>query len=329
VKEGVYLVTGASGFIGSNVVRLLVDRGVRVRAMVRDPRKSADLEKLGVPVVIADLRDASSLSRAVEGARGVFHIASLFRRAGLPESVFHDVNAEGVRRLFDAAIGAGVERLVHCSTVGVLGHIENPPATEDSPYNPGDMYQRSKLSGEKIALEYLRSGRMKGVVIRPTMVYGPGDTRNLKMFRMVARRCWFYVGDGETKVHFVDVRELARAFLLAMEKEERNGEVYLVVGPKAVSQKVMADRIASELGVPRPWLHLPVKPMQWLGSLCEAICMPLKIPPPIYRRRVDFFTKHREFSGEKAARDLGFRPAKTFEEEIVEITRWYREHGWI
>jgi nucleoside-diphosphate-sugar epimerase len=323
------LVTGAAGYVGGEVVRQLLERKARVRAMVRNPAQAEPLQRLGLEVVVADLQKPETLPAAVQGVTHLYHVASLFRAAGLPESVFHDINAEGTRRLLDAAIAAGVKRFVHCSTGGVLGHIENPPADENAPYNPGDSYQRSKLEGEQIAMDYFRSGRIRGVVIRPAMVYGPGDTRNLKMFRMIARGKFFYIGDGKTKVHFVDVRDLARGFILAMEHDELNAEIYHVPGAKSVTQKEMAEMIAHELGVRPPWIHLPVKPMQWLGSACEAICAPLGIDPPIFRRRVDFFTKHREFNGAKAARDLGYRPAQSLEDEVREITRWYRQHDWL
>ena len=329
MDQPIYLVTGSGGFVGGEIVRRLSAQGIRVRGIIRDPGQAEAVRALGASdVVVADLRDAASLAPAVSGVKGIYHIASLFRQAGLPDSVYTDINAGGVRRLFDAAIAAGVERIVHCSTGGVLGHIADPPGTETSPHNPGDIYQRTKLEGEKIALEYYRSGRMRGVVIRPAMIYGPGDTRNLKMFRMIARRKFFYVGPGR-HVHFVDVRDLARAFQLAMEKEEISGEVYIIAGERAVPLREACAAIARLLNVPPPWLTVPVKPMQWLGSLCEWICTPLHIPPPLYRRRVDFFTKNRHFDWSKAARDLGYRPERTFEEELADVVRWYREHQWL
>lgn len=329
MQKELMLVTGANGYVGKEVVEQLVAQGVPVRALVRDREKGKELERPGVEIVIGDLSDYESLRRATRGVYGVFHIAAIFRQAGLPESVFHDINAEGTRRVFDAAIEAGVRRVIHCSTGGVLGHIANPPGNENSPYNPGDMYQRTKLEGEKIAMDYYRSGKMRGVVIRPAMIYGPGDTRNLKLFKMIARKKFFYVGPGMKSVHFVDVRDLARAFLLAMEHEDRNAEIYHVPGERAVPLKTLVNFVADYLQVPRPWLHLPVKPIQLLGTVCEAICTPFRIQPPIYRRRVDFYTKNRDFDGSKAARELGYRPAKPFEDEVKEITDWYRAHSWL
>lgn len=321
------LVTGAGGFVGSHLVRHLVARGVPVRAMVRRREQAATLP--AVDVVEGDLRDPASLRRAVRGVAGIHHIASIFRQAGLPAAEFEAANVEGVRNLLEAAIGAGVRRVVHCSTVGVLGDVSRPPADESTPCNPGDVYQESKMRGEQLALEYFRSGRIPGVVIRPAMVYGPGDTRTLKLFKMIAAGRFFYVGSGETLMHFVDVRDLARSFDLAMNRADRVGEVYIAAGREAVALRELVDFSADYLGVRRPRLHLPVRPMQVLGSVVEALCTPLRVPPPIFRRRVDFYTKNRSFRGDKAARELGFTVDRPFQQEVIEIIDGYLASGAI
>lgn len=328
-KTELSLVTGAGGFLGSHMVDLLLAKGLPVRGMIRNPAQAPELERKGVEVVVADLQKPETLDAAVKGVGHVYQIASLFRQAGLPDSTYREINTDGVKHMLDASIRAGVKRFVNCSTGGVHGHIKNPPAREDSPYNPGDIYQRTKLDGELIAMDYFREGKIRGAVIRPAMIYGPGDTRNFKMWKMIKKHIWFYVGDGKTKVHFVDVRDLVNGFYLAMTNEAINAEAFLIPGDKSVSQKYMADLIARNLKVAAPWIHIPVVPMQMLGSAVEAICTPLKINPPIYRRRVDFFTKHREFDGSKARRMLGYKPAQTFEQEIADITQWYLDHDWL
>jgi nucleoside-diphosphate-sugar epimerase len=323
-QQGMSLVTGASGFVGGWLVKHLRDQGHPVRGMVRNEAKSEALRALGAEVVVANLKDEQSLRSAVVGCDYVYHIGALFREAGLPESEYYEVNTHGVRRILDAAIGAGVKRVVHCSTVGVLGNVEQPPANEQTPYNPGDIYQVTKMEGEKIALEYFRSGRISGVVLRPAMIYGPGDERTLKLFRMIARRRFFYVGNGRATVHWIDVRDLARAFVLAMKKSETSGEIFIISGRDAVPLSDMCSIVAKALGVPPPRLHLPVKPMRLLGSLCEAICTPLRIQPPIFKRRVDFFTKNRHFDGSKAKNALGFETSRSIEEEIHDLVNSYR-----
>jgi len=295
--------------------------------MVRDLAQADRLRALGAEVVVADVKDMASLEAALVGCDRVYHIAALFRRAGLPDSEYHAVNVAGTRNVFEAAIAAGARRIVHCSTVGVLGGIKQPPATEDTPYNPGDVYQRSKMEGEKVALDYLRKRRISGVVIRPAMIYGPGDERTLKIFRMIARRCFFYVGDGSARVHWVDVRDLARSFVLAMESEHLNGEVFIIAGRESLPLREMCERVAGRLGVQPPRLRLPVRPMQMLGSFCEAVCTPLRVQPPLYRRRVDFYTKPRQFDWSKARRELGFEPAQDLDGEIADILAQYQQAG--
>lgn len=329
VKNPRCLVTGASGFVGGQLAELLLNEGKAVRVLVRDETKGKRFRDLGAEIAIGDLRDFESLKRAAAGIGGVYHIAAVYRQAGLPEATFHEVNAEGTRRMLDAAIAGGAERFIHCSTGGVLGDIKNPPGNDQTPYAPGDMYQRSKVEAEKIALEYFRSGKIRGAVIRPGMIYGPADTRHLKMFKMIARRRFFYVGRGDAWVHFCDIRDLVHAFKLAMEHEERNGEIYTIAGRRVLKLHEAVALIAREMAVSKPWLHLPVKPMQLLGTVCEAICTPLGINPPIFRRRVDFFTKSRYFDISKAQRELGYEPAQDLESEIRDTVRWYREKAWI
>jgi len=207
-RTSLYLVTGAGGFVGGFVTKLLLEQGFQVRAMIRNPKQAAELEKIGAEVVIADMKDVDSLRMAVTGVKGIFHIAGLFRQAGLPESEFNDVNAIGTRNLFEVAVKAGVARVIHCSTVGVIEPRQDVPSTEEDPYSPADMYQRSKMDGEKIALKFYQSGQISGVVIRPAMIYGPGDERTLKIFRMISKGEFFYVGKGDKLVHWIDVRDL-------------------------------------------------------------------------------------------------------------------------
>ena len=323
------LVTGAGGFVGGHVVDALLAKGYSVRAMVRDRSRAGLLVERGVEVVEGEMRDAESLGRAVEGVHGVHHIAAVFREAKVPDSVYFEVNVEGTRKLFDAAINAGVKRIVYCSTNGVHGDIKNPPADETAPYAPCDVYQESKVESEKVAFSYFASGKIGGVILRPAMIYGPRDTRLFKIFRMVSKGRFFYVGKGEALCHFIDVRDLATAFLLAMEKEHLNGEAYLIAGSRIIPLNEFVNLVASILGVPKPWLHIPLVPMQLLGDLCELICKPLGIEPPLYRRRVDFYIKNRCFDTSKAARDLGFAPARPFEDEVRDIISWYQRAGWL
>lgn len=322
-----YLVTGANGFVGSNLVMHLLSKGYHVRAMVRSAQKGTLLKNAGAEVVEASLEDCESLLTACEGCAGVFHIAALFNQAGIPESRFFEINVEGTRHVFEAAIAAGVGRVIHCSTNGVHGDIKMCPATETAPYAPCDEYQRSKVEGERVALGYYEAKKIPGVVIRPAMIYGPGDTRLFKIFKLIEQGRFFYAGSGNVWCHFIDVRDLANAFTLAMEHDEINAEAFLIAGERPIMLKDAANMIADELKVRRPWLHVPVKPLQIAGSLCEAVCSRIGVQPLLYRRRVDFFIKNRCFDTRKARQMLGFEPARSFESELKDVIDWYRSRG--
>ena len=329
MNRDLFLVTGANGFVASNLVELLIAEKKKVRAMIRNPENAKLFAGKPVEVVIGDMKDPASLKKAVEGVGGVYHIAAVYRQADLPEDEFFRINTQGTKDLLDLSIEAGVERFVHCSTGGVLGHVNPVPGTDKSPYAPGDMYQRSKTEAEKIVLEYTRGGKIRGAIIRPAMVYGPGDTRHYKMFKMIQKGTFFYVGKGMAWCHFVDVRDLVRAFYLAMTHEDRTGEIYCVPGKEPRRLKEAVKEISKQLNVSEPWLHLPVVPMQLAGTLCELICKPFKISPPLYRRRVDFFVKDRNFDRFKAEREIGYVPRQDFKEEVQDMIKWYREHGWL
>ncbi len=321
--KGIVVVTGATGFVGGHLARQLLSRGCRVRLLVRDPAKAEDLRLAGAEIRQGDIRQPESLKGLAEDAEKFFHIAALFRQASFPDDVYREVNLEGTRHCLEEARRAGVKRFIHCSTVGVLSNIEHPPADETAPYNPGDIYQSSKADAEKLALDYFRRGLVPGVVVRPAMIYGPGDMRMLKLFKGVARRRWITLGSGLTLAHYVYIDDLVNGFWLASEKPGVEGEVFIIAGPREITLNDLVALIAKAAGVRAPRLKLPVSPFQWLGSLCEAVMIPLHLEPPIYRRRVDFFTKNRSFSIAKARRMLGYEPVVDMEEGVARTLRWY------
>jgi len=325
--QPLYLVTGAAGFVGQHLVTYLLDRGIRVRAMVRKEEQGAALKAMGAEVVIADLQKPETLASAAQNVAGIYHIGAIFRVDSIPDKEFYDINAEGVRRILDAAIDAGVPRMVHCSTNGVHSHIAHPPADENAPLNPGDVYQDSKLVGENIAMDYFKEGKIKGVVLRPAMIYGPGDQRTLKLFRMIDKRKFFYVGPGTAYTHWLDVRDLAHAFHLAMEHEDINHEAFLIGGGVYQTLKETVSEIARQLEVPETKLHLPTAPVMALAHVIEAVCRPFGIEPPLFPRRVSFFLKNRAYDISKAQRMLGFQPRLSFPEEVSEIIAAYRQSG--
>lgn len=327
--QGRVLITGASGFAGSAMLRALVGGGYRVRALVRDRSFARALELAGVEVCVGNMKDSASLTRAVRDVSTIYHFASIFRQAGLPDEEFRSVNVQGPSRLIIAASQAGVGRVVHISTVGVHGDIEHPPATESSPYNPGDVYQKTKLEGEQQAVATAARLDMPLTVVRPAPMYGPRDRRLLKMFKGVAHRRFPVLGTGDALFSMVHIDDLVEGVRIAGESPAAVGRTYIIGSNEFMSLNALVDLIAEEAGVKPMHMHLPVWPFYYAGALCEAICEPLNIEPPLYRRRVAFFTKSRAFDITRARTELGYEPKILLREGVRSTLAWYREAGWI
>jgi len=323
------LITGATGFTGGHLCERLAGQGYAVRALVRNGRSRAELERWGVEIAPGDLRDPESLRAATRDVDVVYHIGALFR----PENVSHremwQTNVDGTRALLEAALAAGVRRFVHCSTVGVHGDIRTPPATEDAPYAPGDRYQESKTEGERVVVRYMRDAKMPIVVFRPGGIYGPRDLRFLKLFRAIKSGRFVMLGSGRVAYQMIYVDDLVAAIQQCGELEQAAGNVYILTGPEPVTLNRLVEVIAGVLGVPRPRWHFPVAPVYVAGALCEALCKPFGIEPPLYRRRVDFFRKTRSFDISKARRHLGFAPSVDLETGIRRTAEWYRANHYL
>ena len=323
--------TGATGFTGGHLAATLARRGNQVRALVRPASvakfNQSELARLGITAVEGDLTDAASTARAVDGVDVVYHIAATYREAGQPSSAYRAINVEGTRNVLQAAERGGARRVVHCSTGGVHGHVQHPPANEDAPFSPGDVYQETKLEAEQLAREYGRSHPLEVVIARPIGIYGPGDTRFLKMFRGLARGRFPLLGSGEVFYHLTYIDDLVEGFRLCGEVPAAAGRTYLLAGPRYTTLKQLVEMIAQELEVAPPRVHLPVWPFWLAGLMCEAVCVPLRIEPPLYRRRVDFYTKSRAFDTTRARTEIGFSPSVDLAEGIRRTAAWYREQG--
>ena len=324
------LVTGATGFTGGHLARSLRARGDDVTAMVRSVQGAALLQQDGIRTVVGDLGRPETFPDALRGGFDViYNIAALYRQAGLADSVYHQVNAIGVGQLIEASAAAGVRRVVHCSTVGVHGDVEHPPANEDAPLRPGDVYQVSKAEGERIAREAAARTGVEVVIARPSGIYGPGDRRLLKLFRGVARRRFVILGDGKIFYHLTYINDLVEGLRLCGEVPAAAGRTYILAGAEVPVLNDLAAMIAEEAHVLQPTIYLPVWPFWFAGAACETICAPLGIEPPIYRRRVDFFTKSRAFDISRARAELGYAPQISLRQGIQRTLVWYKQQGWL
>jgi nucleoside-diphosphate-sugar epimerase len=322
------LVTGATGFTGGKVAKRLVENGRDVVAFVRASSDTTALEALGVECRVVDIRDAADVADNFANIGMVYHIAAAYRSEHADHGEFHAVNVEATRNLLDVAVAGNVSRFIHCSTVGVQGEIEKPPAAEDYRFKPGDHYQQSKLDGELLALEYFKD-KLPGCVVRPVGIYGPGDTRFLKLFRPIAKRKFVMIGKGDVLYHMTYIDDLVDGFMLAGEKDAALGEVFTIAGPQYTTIRELADTIAAVQDVKPGRLRVPFLPVYWAAVVCDVLCRAIRVSPPLYPRRVEFFELDRAFSTEKAQRLLGYQPKVSLREGLARTAAWYREQGLI
>lgn len=326
------LVTGATGFTGGHLARkLLKDSANEVRVLVRNEKKARELKKLGAEIIVGDITDRDIVFKAVKGMDKVFHVAAAFREASMNDKYYWDINYNGSKYIFDACLEYKVKRLVHTSTIGLVSSVKNPPSNEEEAYSPGDVYQNSKCEAEKEALRYASEKGLPVSIVRPAAIYGPGDMRLLKMFKMIAKKRWIFIGNGKAYFHMVYIDDLVDGFLLCSEKEEAIGQVFIFGGEIYTSLNELAAMIASEFNVKAPTIHVPYKPVELLAVLVEKLWKLFKIKkqPPIYKRRVAFFKKSRAFSIEKARKLLGYAPKIDLKTGIHLTAEWYIQNGYI
>lgn len=325
------LLTGGTGFTGKALVRRLLGEGHQVTALdYKEGLKTQELRDWGAKVVIGSVADKDVVADCVEGVDIVQHLAAAFRELNVPESHYDEINIGGTENMLEAARKAGVKRFVYCSTCGVHGNIDNPPGGEDAPIQPADYYQRTKYMAEPIVRDYNDNRGLPCVILRPAAIYGPGDPERFFMiFKRVASGKFPMFGNGKTLYHPVYIDNLVDAHMLAMEPGRGDGEAYLIADDEYVEIEDLVRRVGVALGIDVKMPRYPIWPLVWAGHVCEKVCKPFGITPPIFPRRVDWYRQNRAFRIDKAKQDLGYSPKIGLDEGLKRTAEWYRSEGYL
>jgi dihydroflavonol-4-reductase len=323
------LVTGATGFVGSNVVRELLDGGRTVRVLARPGSDRRALTGIEVDVSEGDLRDRRSLERAVAGVREVYHVAADYRLWALNPADLFTTNVEGTRAILRACAEAGVGRIVYTSTVGTLGLPKNDhPGTEDTPVSLAEMvgpYKASKFLAEQVALDLARRGAPI-VIVNPSAPVGPWDVKPTPTGQMIVdflRGRMF--GTLDTGLNLVHVRDVARGHLLAAERG-RVGEKY-ILGCRNVSLGQIFEMLAELTGRPAPRMRVPYA-VAWTGALCmEATARLTRRAPRVSLTAVRMARKRMYFSADKAVRELRL-PQTDVRVALRDAVEWFTTWGY-
>ncbi len=320
-------ITGASGFLGSHLTERMIAEGHRVNILVREKEKAAPFEGRVNKIVVGDIADTACAAELVDGADIVFHLVSNFRTASGPPESYRKINVEGTEAVLNAAKSAGIKRFVHCSTIGVHGNVKSTPTNESSPFNPGDLYQETKLEAENLVRGEIGKGDMEIVIVRPCSMYGPGDMRMLKMFKMLSKRMFLIVGPCRENFHAVYIDDIVKGFELVMNTPGIDGETFIIGGDRYLPLKDYIHVAADAVGAPMPWLKFPYWLFYSAAVVFESICVPLGIEPPLHRRRVRFYKNNRAYNIDKARKMLGYSPETSLEEGMARTVDWYRKNG--
>lgn len=328
------LVTGGTGFIGSHLAAEGRRRGaeVAVLGLTDRPEEQANAElltRMGVEVISGSITDAELCRRAARGATHIFHLAVAMREGGKSDQFFESINLDGTRHLLEAATAGRVQRFVYCGTIGIYGHRAPGITSEDSALAPGNIYERTKVSAERLVREFAEKCGLPSVVLRPADVYGPRDQRLLKLFKGVSRGRFPLFGSGKGRRHMVYVDDVVSAFFLACERDQAVGEGMIVAGPAPCTLRELIDEVARATGSRRYGFRLPLAPMLALAGAVEDVCARFELDPPIYRRRMDFFHSDSEFDTARARRVLGWEPRVDLKEGIRRTLEDYRRSNLV
>src|SRR6266699_329497 len=323
------LITGATGLLGSHLIKELQDRGETIRALVLPVENADKLTSQGVEVVRGDITDASTLAPAVEGVDLIFHLAGMMG-VWRPLADYRLVNVNGSENLYKAAQKAGVRRFVHTSSHTVYGLGYGRFMTEEDPLRPDpDPYSLTKAEGDRVIRRLLLTSDMETVILRPGTFFGPGDHLHFgRMAQKVKDGKGLILGKGDNALPFCYVTDIVQGYMLAAYHKNAPGNVYNITNDRPLTQQEMFDTIADAVGGVRPTLHLPYLPI-YMGAIVaeKVVARVTRTKPIVTQLGAMMFGSDNRHSVEKARRDLGYEPKVDLREGIKLAAEWFNAGG--
>lgn len=314
------LVTGATGFIGKNLVRSLVNNNHKVKCLIRETSKKADigyLKKIKVQLFYGDITKKETLENSIDNVDVVYHLAGVLGNFNTPEKDFYKIHVLGTKNLLKLC---KKQKFIYCSSAGVLGPIID--GDELRRLNPTNVYEKTKAEAEKLVLEYDNYA-----ILRPEFVYGPYDLHVLNLFRAIKNRNFYIIGDGSNMLHPAYVDDLIYCLIKCLDKKIKN-KIFLVAGEKPITVKEFAKLIAGQLNVKINKIKIPLHLARVYVSVIEPFAKVFNLNPFLTKSRFNFFTKTRTFDTKKAQKMLNYRPIK-LEKGIKKTLEWYKKNNYL
>lgn len=324
------LVTGATGFLGSALVTELIRQQQEVRILARDTAKARTQFGEAVSIVAGEITNEQQVREAVDGVSVVYHLVGHLYHPSVPTELYRTTHVEGTRTLLAACQGQQqLQRIVHCSTTGVFGVTGQTPADENAPFAPTNPYEATKLESELLALAAYKELGLPVSIVRPGLVYGPGDLHLLGFFASIKKGLFRVIDGGKALLHPIYIDDMTAAFLLCAEKPQAIGNSYNIAGNHPVTIRELSSAIAHALNKELPAGSIPL----WLANLASDL---FSITPglkgeqaPLTRSRVQFLTNSRVYITDKATAELGFLPRVDLEEGMRHTAKWYYAHQYL
>lgn len=322
------LVTGGNGFVGRHVVRALLGRGDRVRLLALPDDDVGELDRHGVTIHRGDICQKHTLAKPMEGVDGVLHLAAMMH-AWQSLADYRAVNVTGTRNVCEAALAAGVRRLVHMSSSSVYGLAWERPVDESCALLPfRDPYPVSKADGDRMVQRMVAEEGLPAVIIRPDQIFGPGDRLHFggTADRLVRNKV-IVVGRGDNALPLVYVDDAIQGLLLALDDARAAGQVFNITCDQPLSQLEFLREIAGQIGAAPSWIHVPYHALYAAAWAAEHIASvrTTRDRPPITRLGVAFLGSDIRFSNSKARRELGYVPRVPLREGVRLAAAWYQQ----
>jgi len=320
------LVTGATGYVGRNLTRALVEQNFFVRILLRDPSR---LEApAGAEVFQGDLLDPSSLSGIEEGIDGVVHCAGLLGKWNTNKTRLYQVNVCGSLQLLKRFAGRPLKQFIHLSAGGVTGPVAERCVDETHHCRPSTAYEQTKYLAEQNVLKQSQKKNIPALVLRPTFVYGPDDPHKLPLFKAIRQRKFVLIGNGQSVISPVYIDDLIKGILLALEKG-RPGQIYIIGGRQPVTKQKLVYTIADALGTDRPQINIPRRPAWICAMVLEHLGRIFRFEPVLTRSRVSMMADNFGYSIQKATQELDYKPEIDLTHGIARTIIDYTDKGWL
>jgi nucleoside-diphosphate-sugar epimerase len=324
------LVTGATGFLGRHLVKALCQKGYKVRALVRSTSNLAGLTGLDIETVAGDVTDRGSLIKAADGRDLVFHCAGRVVEWGKRED-FYRVNVEGTKNILEACLASGVKRFVHASSVTVLGvSRDRSPMDENTPYTDRsfELYTETKILSEKLVLEYHNKKGLPITIVRPGLVWGPGDTTIFpRIEKLAAKGALLNIGKGDNLLCLAYISNVVQALILAAESPKAVGRIYNITDDEKKTSRTFLAGLAKAMDLKPPTYAIPFRLLFAGACVLEAAAklMGLSEPPLITRYGLCILGCDFNHDISKAKRELGYKPQVSYAEGMQNVTQWYKD----